>query len=127
MAARRRMGRAESMARSWLLPVALILGSTISVGSAPIDGQAERRLTEVLLTLDMAQATCGVHIVEPRLASLLSSENVTRKELYGRPVTPALQATIDALQNRFLRQPGPACADAWRRYGPSSDAPLLAR
>ena len=127
MVGRGRTWPAGSTARAWLLPGALVLASTIPAGAAPVDEAAERRLTVMMLTLDMAHATCGVHVVEPRLASLLSSENTTRRELYGRPVTAALQATIDALRDRFTREPGPACADAWRRYGSSSDARLLAR
>lgn len=116
-----------AMARPWLLSGALILASTLSAASAPVDERAERRLTMMLLTLDMAQTACGFRVVQPRLAALLSSAGVTREQLYGRPITPALQENIDGLQNAFARTAAAACAEAWRQYGPSSDTSVLAR
>lgn len=97
-----------------------------SATSSPAEDQ-ELRLTETLLSLDMAQAACGLRIAQPALARLLSAAGVTREQLYGRPITPALQATINAMQMRFTQNVASACAEAWRRYGPSSDVKLLAR
>lgn len=106
---------------------ALLLGAALSAGTASADEQTDRRLTVTLLTLDMAQTACGYRIVQPRLAGLLSSANVTREQLYGRPITPALQQTINDLQNRFVRDAAAACGEVWRQFGPASEAALVAR
>jgi hypothetical protein len=116
--------------RGWL--AALMLASVIAEAAAPaaavpLDEGRERDLTLTLLTLDMAQTACAVRVVQPRLAALLASAGVTRADLYGRPITPALQAAIDGLQGRFVRDRAAACADAWRRFGPASEAGLLTR
>ena len=116
----------RSRVRAWLLLGSLGLAA-LPARAAPADAQAEQRLTALLLTLDMARTACGFRLAEDRLAALLASENVTRAQLYGRPMTPALQGLLDGLQRRFNGNAASACAETWRAYGPSSGPNLLVR
>ncbi|MDP4022136.1 hypothetical protein Q8W71_05850 [Methylobacterium sp. NEAU 140] len=127
MAVHRRVASAGSSGRPWLLSAALVLPLVLPAHAAPADEPTERRLTVTLLTLDMAQTACGFRVARDRLAALLAAANVTRDQLYGRPITPTLQASIDGLRDGFTRNAPAACAEAWRQFGPASAPNLLTR